>query len=129
MAGTPVLGGLVRITYIHQYFKTPGMVGGTRSYEFARRLVERGHEVHMITSEPEGNRARVSNESGIVVHWLPVPYDNSMSYRRRMWAFLSFVCRSAAVAGRLPHDLVYATSTPLTVAIPGVYAALRRKAP
>ena len=105
------------------------MSGGTRSYEFARRLVERGHEVHMIAGEPAGDRARTSTEAGIVVHWLPVPYHNSMTYRRRIWAFIGFVGRSAAVAGRLRHDLVFATSTPLTVAIPGVYAALRRQVP
>ncbi|WP_328468344.1 glycosyltransferase family 4 protein [Actinoplanes sp. NBC_00393] len=119
----------MRITYIHQYFKTPGMPGGTRSYEFARRLVERGHEVHVITSEQSGGRARVSTESGIVVHWLPVPYDNAMSYRRRIWAFLGFVGHAAVEAGRRQHDLVFATSTPLTVAIPAVYAALRRRVP
>jgi glycosyltransferase involved in cell wall biosynthesis len=119
----------VRITYIHQYFKTPGMSGGTRSYEFARRLVERGHEVHMITGDPDADRARVTREAGIVVHWLPVPYSNAMSYRRRLRAFLGFVGRAALTAGRLRHDLVFATSTPLTVAIPGVWAALRRRVP
>jgi glycosyltransferase involved in cell wall biosynthesis len=119
----------VRITYIHQYFKTPGMAGGTRSYEFARRLVERGHEVHVIAGDPDGQRERTSTEAGIVVHWLPVPYDNAMSYRRRLWAFAGFVRRSMAVAGRLRHDLVFATSTPLTVAIPGVYGAMRRRVP
>jgi glycosyltransferase involved in cell wall biosynthesis len=85
--------------------------------------------VHVVTSDPAGDRTRTSTESGIVVHWLPVPYDNAMSYRRRLWAFLGFVCRSAAVAGRLRHDLVFATSTPLTVAIPGAYAARRRRVP
>jgi glycosyltransferase involved in cell wall biosynthesis len=119
----------VRITYIHQYFKTPDMSGGTRSYEFARRLVERGHEVHMITGDPDADRARVTREAGIVVHWLPVPYSNAMSYRRRLRSFLGFVGRSALVAGRLRHDLVFATSTPLTVAIPGAWAALRRRVP
>jgi glycosyltransferase involved in cell wall biosynthesis len=105
------------------------MVGGTRSYEFARRLVERGHEVHVIAGDPDADRARIGTESGIVVHWLPVPYDNAMSYRRRLWSFLGFVWRSAAEAGRLRHDLVFATSTPLTVAVPGAYAALRRRVP
>ncbi|BEL05285.1 glycosyltransferase family 4 protein [Actinoplanes sichuanensis] len=119
----------MRITYIHQYFKTPGMSGGTRSYEFARRLVERGHEVHMITGDPDADRARITDEAGIVVHWLPVAYSNAMSYRRRLWSFLGFVGKSALVAGRLPHDLVFATSTPLTVAIPGAWAALRRRVP
>ncbi|GIF03985.1 glycosyltransferase family 4 protein [Actinoplanes siamensis] len=119
----------MRITYIHQYFKTPAMAGGTRSYELARRLVESGHEVHVITGDPAGGPARTSTEAGIVVHWLPVPYHNTMSYRRRIWAFLSFVGRAAVVAGRRRHDLVLATSTPLTVAIPGAYAALRRRVP
>jgi glycosyltransferase involved in cell wall biosynthesis len=119
----------MRITYIHQHFRTPAMVGGTRSYEFARRLVERGHEVHVIAGEPDGERARVSTETGIVVHWLPVPYDNAMTHRRRLWVFIEFVGRAAVVAGRLRHDLVFATSTPLTVAIPGAYAALRRGVP
>lgn len=119
----------MKITYIHQYFKTPGMSGGTRSYEFARRLVERGHEVHLITGDPDADRARVTDEAGIVVHWLPVPYRNAMSYRRRLWSFLGFVGRSALVAGRLRHDLVFATSTPLTVAIPGAWAAMRRRVP
>ncbi|MFI1993595.1 glycosyltransferase family 4 protein [Actinoplanes sp. NPDC020271] len=119
----------MRITYIHQHFRTPGMAGGTRSYEFARRLVDRGHEVHLITGDPDGTRARTSTEAGIVVHWLPVPYDNTMSYRRRILAFLGFVGHAAVVAGRLRHDLVFATSTPLTVAIPGVYAALLRRVP
>ena len=39
----------MRILYLHQYFNTPAMSGGTRSYEMARRLVAAGHEVHMIT--------------------------------------------------------------------------------
>ncbi|WP_436529518.1 glycosyltransferase family 4 protein [Actinoplanes sp. HUAS TT8] len=119
----------MRITYIHQYFKTPGMAGGTRSYEFARRLVERGHEVHVITGDPSGHHTRTSTEAGVVVHWLPVPYDNAMSYRRRLWAFLGFVGRASVEAGRLRHDLVFATSTPLTVAVPGAYAAWRRHVP
>ncbi len=119
----------MRITYIHQHFRTPGMAGGIRSYEFARRLVERGHEVHLITAEANAVRPRISTEAGIVVHWLPVSYDNTMSYRRRIGAFLGFAGQAAVVAGRLRHDLVFATSTPLTVAIPGVYAALRRRVP
>ncbi|WIM94125.1 glycosyltransferase family 4 protein [Actinoplanes oblitus] len=119
----------MRITYLHQYFKTPGMAGATRSYEMARRLVERGHEVHLITGDPDGGRDRTTVEAGVVVHWLAVPYSNAMSYRRRIRAFVDYVCRSAVVAGRLRHDLVFATSTPLTVAIPGAYAALRRRVP
>lgn len=40
----------MKIIYLHQYFNTPSMQGSTRSYEMARRLVERGHQVCMVTS-------------------------------------------------------------------------------
>ena len=38
----------MRIIYLHQYFLTPDMAGGTRSFEMARRLVAAGHEVHGV---------------------------------------------------------------------------------
>jgi hypothetical protein len=41
----------MKILYLHQYFNTPKMSGGTRSYEMAIRMVKKVHEVHMITSE------------------------------------------------------------------------------
>jgi hypothetical protein len=58
------------------------MVGGRRSYEFARRLVECGHEVRVVTADqetPARNARPVTTEGGITVHWLPVVYDNSMN--------------------------------------------------
>jgi heme-degrading monooxygenase HmoA len=64
----------MRITYLHQYFNTPDMPGGTRSYEMARRLVAMGHEVNMITSwrEPDDRKTWFkTDEAGIKVHWLP----------------------------------------------------------
>ena len=42
----------MRILYLHQFFITRAGVGGTRSYEFARRFVERGHAVRMVTAAP-----------------------------------------------------------------------------
>ena len=48
----------MKIIYLHQYFNTPDMSGGTRSYEMARRMVAAGHDVHMVTSyrELDANR-------------------------------------------------------------------------
>ncbi len=124
----------MRIVYLHQYFVTPEMGGGTRSFELARRLVRAGHEVHMVTTdnrpEPSWRRGwRVTQEAGIEVHWLPVPYDNRMSYARRMRAFLAFAVGSARRAASLRADVVFATSTPLTIALPAVWASWRSGAP
>jgi len=121
----------VRIIYLHQYFTTPSMVGGTRSYEMARRLVRRGHEVHMVTSDrsARSTRWRETHEAGVHVHWAPVRYSNHMGFSRRVVAFARFASMAARRAARLPGDLVFATSTPLTIALPAVYAARRQSIP
>jgi len=122
----------MRIIYLHQYFNTPQMEGGTRSFEMARRLVSWGHEVHMITSDrnPSGfNKWYQTEEDGINVHWLPVPYSNEMNYSRRILAFLKFVQHSWRKALEVPGDIVFATSTPLTIALPAILAARKRGLP
>ncbi|GIE94099.1 glycosyltransferase family 4 protein [Paractinoplanes rishiriensis] len=123
----------MRIVYIHQYYCNPGMTGGIRSYEQARRLVARGHTVDVITTDiTPGKRAvgwRRTEDDGVTVHWYSVPYSNHMSHARRLRAFAEFMVLAAAKAARLRADLVFATSTPLTVAVPGVIAARLRRVP
>jgi glycosyltransferase involved in cell wall biosynthesis len=119
----------MKIVYLHQYFKTPDMAGGTRSYEMARRFVARGHQVHMVTSRsaPLGLRGwSVEEIDGISVHWLNLQYDNKLSFRRRIGVFAAFALRSAPRARRLKGDVVFATSTPLTIVIPAIAATLFR---
>ena len=124
----------LRILYIHQYFRTPTMTGGTRSYEFAKRLVTSGHDVQMITADNEGLHGRrgrwtKTNEDGIDVHWLRLRYNNKLPYRRRVAAFARFAVAAAGKARRLGGDIVFATSTPLTVALPGAYASRTLRIP
>lgn len=70
-----------------------------------------------------------TEEDGIRVHWLPVRYDNRMSYRRRLHAFGAFALRADDRARRIGGDVVFATSTPLTIAIPGVRASRALRVP
>lgn len=123
----------MRIIYLHQYFNTLDMHGGTRSYEMARRLVAAGHEVHIVTTWWRNATAKRSwfetVEAGINVHWLPVLYSNDMSYRDRIISFLRFACSSAHKAASLNGDVIFATSTPLTITLPGIYASLRKQVP
>lgn len=117
----------MKIIYLHQYFNTPKMSGGTRSYEMARRFVAAGHEVHMITSQREESDDfsgwLEENIDGIHVHWLAVPYTNKMGFTARMTAFMKFSLLSALKAVKVGGDVIFATSTPLTIALPAVYAA------
>jgi len=122
----------VRIIYLHQYFNTA--VGGTRSYEMGRRLVAMGHDVQMVTSDrtplTNGMRGgRRTTEAGMDVHWLRVPYSNTMAYSQRLKAFAAFAWAASRKAVALGGDVVFATSTPLTIAIPAMYAARRLHIP
>ncbi|MDF1641266.1 glycosyltransferase family 4 protein [Thalassolituus oleivorans] len=123
----------MKIIYFHQYFNTPEMAGGTRSYEVAKRLVAAGHEVHMITSirETASSNGEWHNtkEAGISVHWYPVPYSNNMNYTRRILAFFQFAVAAWRYASQIDGDLVFATSTPLTIAIPAVLVSRKKKIP
>ncbi len=122
----------MKVIYLHQYFNTPDMTGGTRSYEMARRLVEWGHDVHMVTTwrEPDGRRNWFqTEEAGIHVHWLPVPYSNHMGFTARIRAFIRFAVSAARRATSLEADVVFATSTPLTIVLPGLYAARKSRIP
>lgn len=91
-----------------------------------------GHQVDVVTSDRSGNGPpawSVSIEHGVRVHWFPVSYGNHMGFLRRMLAFISFAVVSARRAAQIETDIILATSTPLTIAIPAVVASRVRKAP
>lgn len=120
----------MRIVYLHQYFKTPRENGGVRSYHFARALASQGHTVHVVTSDTAPTaRERLTHEvvDGVHVHRIAVAYDNTMGARKRIMAFLRFALSSATISRKLHADVVVATSTPLTIAIPALWAVVGRR--
>ncbi|NLY71895.1 MAG: glycosyltransferase family 4 protein, partial [Clostridiales bacterium] len=124
----------MRIVYLHQYFSTPEGSSGIRSYEMARRMVQAGHEVFMITSERSGKFSTKkkwyqTEEAGIKVYWTPVLYSNHMGYLQRIQAFFQYAWRAAWKAASFDADIIFATSTPLTIALPAVYASKKNKIP
>ena len=119
----------MNILYLHQYFNTPSMPGSTRSYEFAKRLVARGDTVHMITTNWQGkSKLSFTNESGINVYWAPIPYANKMNFLRRIWAYLGYVWFTFIIGHKLNYDLIIASSTPLTIAIPALWLKRAKRA-
>jgi len=122
----------MNIIYLHQYFSTPSMSSGTRSFEMARRLVKNGHKVYMLSSihaRSYKERKFYSNENGIYVWWLPVKYSNKMSYITRLFSFIRYCYLAIIQARKIEYDIVFATSTPLTIAIPGILLSKLKKTP
>ncbi|MFK3862209.1 glycosyltransferase family 4 protein [Pseudoalteromonas rhizosphaerae] len=120
----------MKLIYLHQYFKKPSMNGGVRSYEFAKRLADSGHEVVMVTSDNENEFSGWKSEKldGFEVHWVSVKYDNSYGFLKRLWAFFKFLVLASIHICSLKSDKLYVTSTPLTVAIPAlIYKLVKRK--
>jgi glycosyltransferase involved in cell wall biosynthesis len=142
----------VRILYLHQFFMTREGTGGTRSYEFARQFVASGHAVTMVTgasgTQPasSGQRGEASKRGarrltaerqveGIRVIEARGGYADYVSAtgignRRRIAAFARFALAATLAALRGPRpDVVFATSPPLTIALPAIVAARRWRAP
>ncbi len=125
----------MRILYLHQFFTTREGSGGTRSYEFARHLVGAGHRVTMVTAGGESVVRRRYSVDGIDVVEVRGGYADYMRATARpnasrIAAFGGFAAAATAAALRAPRpDVVFATSPALTIAIPGVAAARRHRAP
>ncbi len=118
----------MHILYIHQHFATPAGSTGTRSYEFARRWVRAGHKVTLIAGHYDIGGLQVDkalyqkqNIEGINVVVVGTKYSNKQSHLRRITSFLSF-CLLSIYAGLRTKgvDVIYASSTPLTVGIPAM---------
>jgi glycosyltransferase involved in cell wall biosynthesis len=122
----------MHVLYFHQHFSTPDGSSGTRSYEVSKRLLASGHRVTMVCgaaalsksglSGPFSGGRREGIVDSIYVIELDLPYSNYDSVLWRIWTFLRFAFRSVVLALRLDYDVIFATSTPLTAALPGIAA-------
>ena len=130
----------MHILYIHQYFATPNGSTGTRSYEFVRRWVEKGHKVRMLTTttqltsedlaESQGQIIKRFTIDGIDVCAFNLHCNNKMGFIRRSISFIVFfVLSSLFVLFTKRPDVIYATSTPLPVGIPALTGNWCRKIP
>lgn len=128
----------MRILYFHQHFSTPLGSTGIRSYEMAKRLVQKGHSVTMVCGSYAGGNSGLNEQpfidsqrrgqvDGINIVEFELSYANNQSFTQRIVTFLRFAYRSVKVALTHDYDLVFATTTPLTVALPGIAARWFRK--
>ena len=127
----------MRVIYFHQHFTTPKIGGGTRSYEFAQKLIQRGHQVTMVSGGDKSafNLPATGKKNiyrgvvdGIDVIQIHVPYSNNDGKMARAKAFLRYATKSIHYAMHEDYDLIFCTTTPLTSGIPGLFAKwFRRK--
>lgn len=116
-----------KILYLHQYFNTYEMNGSTRSLEISKALIKQGYEVEMITATRSTQKEFPSNYLGIKINWLNAPYGNELSFYKRILMFFKYVYKASYYSLTKDYDLIYCTSTPLTIGIPALLAKFFRK--
>ncbi|MGL5904921.1 MAG: glycosyltransferase family 4 protein [Cetobacterium sp.] len=105
-----------KILYLHQYFNTNNSTGGTRSYEFSKYL-SKDNDVIVIT----GKKIEQENSFGVKIVSTNTKYDQKMSFFLRIYSFFHYVVMSIFLGIREENvDIIFATSTPLTIGIPAL---------
>jgi glycosyltransferase involved in cell wall biosynthesis len=118
-----------KLIYIHQYFKTPDEGGAIRSYYIAKELVKRSFQVDIITSHSK-SKYEFKLVDGIYVHYLPVSYMFDLSFTQRYIAFIKFTFAAIRYLNKLNKpDLLYVTSTPLTVGLAALWMKWTKRIP
>jgi glycosyltransferase involved in cell wall biosynthesis len=122
----------MKVLYFHQHFSTPSGSTGTRSYEMSKALIAAGHSVTMVCgrfrigstelSQPFIYGMRRGIVEGIHIVEFDLLYSNSDSFFKRSLIFLKFSLRSIRLVFTESYDIIFATTTPLTAGIPGIFA-------
>jgi glycosyltransferase involved in cell wall biosynthesis len=121
------------ILYFYQYFSTPNGSWGTRVYEFARKWVEQGHRVIVVTSIYKKSDLKATKfietqiVDGIELKVINIDIDNKLSISKRVTGFVLYSIIASYYAISIKCDRVIASSGPITVAFPGLAAKLIRK--
>ena len=129
----------LRILYLHQHYSRPGGSTATRSFLNAGALAAAGHAVTLACGRYQGAETgldgpfrhgrREGAPDGFRVVEFDIACGNAQSLRLRSLAFLRFAAAASRLALRPGWDLVLASSTPLTVAIPALLARRLRGVP
>ncbi|WP_426954761.1 glycosyltransferase family 4 protein [Muricoccus radiodurans] len=129
----------MKILYLHQHYSGPGGATATRAHAMARALAARGHDVTLACGRYDGAETgldgsfrhgrREGRVAGFRVVEFDIPCGNAMRLPARAAAFLRYAARATGLALSARPDVVLASSTPLTVALPALAARRLRGTP
>jgi glycosyltransferase involved in cell wall biosynthesis len=131
----------MNVLYFDPKFATPRRFAPTRAYSFARHLVEQGDRVTVVgldrrymepgrVAPPPGRLVDRETIDGIDVIWIGIPYAQRFSKWKRILSYGGYTLAATLAAARVPRpDVVYASSTPLTVGLNGLAFARARRVP
>ena len=135
----------MNVIILHQHFKLPAQAGSTRIYSFAKGLAKRNYKVTIITGVScrasftrdqsrykicQSMYKRYSLPEGIDVISINDFYNQKLSFSGRLLSFLSFALLSCLVSLKLQSiQVIFASSTPLSIAIPAISVSKIRKIP
>lgn len=120
----------MRVLYFHQHFTSPSGSGGIRSYAFAMELLNRGVECTIVCGSLANGHTGLSGDfikgkrsgkyHGIDIIEFDIEYSNSHNYIKRVLLFFRYAICCVKLIFSEEYNIIFATSTPLTAALPGI---------
>ena len=125
----------MHVLYVYPNFTTPRGAWSTRAYDFARRWIEQGHRVTVVTGVYDKSDLRPTGPTwtgvvdGIEVRAVNVRLSNRHGLGRRVLTFLLLAAFASWHAVRRSYDVALISSGPLTLGIAGLAARWLRRRP
>ena len=125
----------MHVLYVYPNFTTPRGAWSTRAYDFARRWIEQGHRVTVVTGVYDKSDLRLTGLTwsgvvdGIEVRAVNVRLSNRHGLGRRVLTFLLLAAFASWHAVRRSYDVALVSSGPLTLGIAGLAARWLRRRP
>lgn len=131
----------MRIWIINHYAAPPVMAGGTRHYNFAKQLMQRGHEVTLIAAnynhfshrfvESATEPGVVDNSYEVPFIWIPTPTysGNTIARFQNMLSFSGKLLLNKYLPRHAQPDVIIGSSPHLFAALGAEWLARRLKVP
>lgn len=116
---------------MHQHFVTPQEGGTLRLWHIAKAFANAGYTVTVIAgNSPQPEITITEPDGAFTLVRLPVAYTPSMDEGARILGFLKFAALATQYLLQFPRPyFIYASSTPLTVAIPALVMKVLKDIP